>query len=313
MAKKKRQNVKIKKKVIKNSDRVSTVMKQFESGELKDKSGNIITDRRQAIAKALQSAGINEKNLRKTEIINKIKVMKNQVVKQLEKESAQEDVIFNNVISFFQENRNPTDEQIHQLAEKNNIDPSQIEKIIYSIVSDLLHGGKSKGISKKYDPEEIRLGMIVEAEHSSIPAIQRKITLDHLAEDPKYYSKGKAKGLFPELSDISKVCDKDKKKVDKAWQRKDGTWWERDDAGNIVPAKQKGKESRGSRKPTQNEVYNHVMNKYGNKSPKKGEIKEIIESLRKNPDSTLEAESKKVMEDKKRTLPKWETEKHPWE
>ena len=44
------------------------------------------------------------------------------------------------------------------------------------------------------------MGMKVEMEHTTDPRIAEEIALDHLAEDPHYYSKGKSRRMFPELS-----------------------------------------------------------------------------------------------------------------
>lgn len=45
------------------------------------------------------------------------------------------------------------------------------------------------------DPEELTIGITAEMEHTDNPEVARKIALDHLAEDPKYYTKLKAAGL----------------------------------------------------------------------------------------------------------------------
>lgn len=50
------------------------------------------------------------------------------------------------------------------------------------------------GIGDKYEvwdvnPEELELGIRVEMEHTNDREIAKEIALDHLAEDPKYYSK----------------------------------------------------------------------------------------------------------------------------
>jgi hypothetical protein len=39
------------------------------------------------------------------------------------------------------------------------------------------------------DPQELSIGIQVEMEHTDDPSIAKEIALDHLAEDPKYYSK----------------------------------------------------------------------------------------------------------------------------
>lgn len=59
-----------------------------------------------------------------------------------------------------------------------------------------LPGGKGDSLSAAdVDQEELSLGLSIEGEHTEDPEIAKEIALDHLAEDPKYYSKMKASGL----------------------------------------------------------------------------------------------------------------------
>lgn len=53
----------------------------------------------------------------------------------------------------------------------------------------LIPGGKAKDKDvSKYDPEQIAMGIKVEMEHTANPAIALEITMDHLEENPKYYT-----------------------------------------------------------------------------------------------------------------------------
>ena len=45
------------------------------------------------------------------------------------------------------------------------------------------------------DADELKMGIKVEMEHTSDTEVAKKIALDHLAEDPKYYSKLKTLNL----------------------------------------------------------------------------------------------------------------------
>jgi hypothetical protein len=49
------------------------------------------------------------------------------------------------------------------------------------------------------DPEELAMGRKVELEHTTDPAVAERIVLDHLAENPAYYSKLRKAGLADEL------------------------------------------------------------------------------------------------------------------
>jgi hypothetical protein len=93
-----------------------------------------------------------------------------------------------------------TDDQIsHQPmdAEKSDdgmsLEPKgdEIEQIAQDKeeVGELIPGGKGEGKSPlEFDPDQILKGMKVELEHTDDPMIALEITLDHLTEDPEYYT-----------------------------------------------------------------------------------------------------------------------------
>lgn len=58
---------------------------------------------------------------------------------------------------------------------------------------------------KAISPKEIGMGIIVENEHTENWKIALKIALDHLKEDPSYYTKLKRAGLADELKGLSKA------------------------------------------------------------------------------------------------------------
>ena len=69
--------------------------------------------------------------------------------------------------------------------------------------SNPLKGGKGDSRSlDEFDPKEVAMGMRVESEHATDKNIVRDIVIDHLTEDPHYYSKLKAAGLAEELKNI---------------------------------------------------------------------------------------------------------------
>ena len=60
------------------------------------------------------------------------------------------------------------------------------------LVKHLITQGKYGAGNKKadsFDPEQVRMGIAVEREHSDLDAIALKIALDHLAEIPDYYTR----------------------------------------------------------------------------------------------------------------------------
>jgi hypothetical protein len=69
---------------------------------------------------------------------------------------------------------------------------------------EVIKGAKDVGIEvSDVDPKEFLVGMAVEAEHSTDLAVRRTIALQHLAENPKYYSEGMKDGLFDEEAAIN--------------------------------------------------------------------------------------------------------------
>ncbi len=55
---------------------------------------------------------------------------------------------------------------------------------------DLVPGGKGDKLQPKdVDPEQLRVGIAVELEHTKDRKLAQEIALDHLAENPKYYTK----------------------------------------------------------------------------------------------------------------------------
>lgn len=63
-----------------------------------------------------------------------------------------------------------------------------------------LTGGKSNfSLPHDIDTAELALGVQIESEHTDNPDIATKIAVDHLTEDPKYYTKLVAAGLSSEF------------------------------------------------------------------------------------------------------------------
>lgn len=138
-------------------------------------------------------------------------VMKHQIRQQL--------------ISFFQQNPYPTDRQVHALAEQLGINKHLLEQQIYALLTDLLRRssvgqppwaprwrkrmglcpyqnsvgfvpppqvkvGKHRNVPiSQYDPQQLRMGVQVQREHTDNPQIASQIAKDHLAEIPDYYTR----------------------------------------------------------------------------------------------------------------------------
>jgi len=64
--------------------------------------------------------------------------------------------------------------------------------VLAEACKDLYDSGLSKKEDFKEedaDPKQLAMGIAVEKEHTDSEEAAKKITLDHLAEDPEYYTK----------------------------------------------------------------------------------------------------------------------------
>ncbi len=95
------------------------------------------------------------------------------------------------VVKLFTDHPNPDDSDVHALAEKLKVDPHELEEIIYELLTSLLEGvGKHKSVPiDNFDPEQIKMGIEVELEHTDSRAIALQIAKDHLSEIPDYYTR----------------------------------------------------------------------------------------------------------------------------
>jgi len=128
---------------------------------------------------------LKQTELRPTKI--KIKEHKPTILHE-QKENGNMD-LHEKIIKWFIENPKPEDEKVHEFADKMGINPHKFEGHIYMILSDLIHQGRSKTFTGKYDPKELAMGTEVEKEHMPYPSIAEKIAKDHLAEFPDYYTR----------------------------------------------------------------------------------------------------------------------------
>jgi hypothetical protein len=170
-------------------DKVSRVLREFKEGKLKSSSGSTVTSKEQAIAIALSAAGLSHKDMEKSELRNKLVSVRKSLENKLEKELSNDKALRSEIIKFFKANPQPTDVQMHGLAERLKIEPPELETLVYSILSDIISGGLSKGKILPVDPKELEMGISTEVEHTSDKDIAEKIARDHLSEDPKYYTK----------------------------------------------------------------------------------------------------------------------------
>lgn len=99
------------------------------------------------------------------------------------------------LIDFFSTNPDPSDESFHKLAEDNGIEPDKLEAEAYKLATEyvqFLKDGKAneKGFSEEdADPEQLKIGIEVEHEHTPNDDTAKRIALDHLAEIKDYYTR----------------------------------------------------------------------------------------------------------------------------
>lgn len=99
------------------------------------------------------------------------------------------------VVAFFDQNPNPTDEALHAWAEERGWDPDEVEEVVYrlaTLVSQFLTGGEANKQEigpEDVDTDQLEMGKEVEKEHSPDEWTAQRIALDHLAELPDYYSR----------------------------------------------------------------------------------------------------------------------------
>lgn len=63
-------------------------------------------------------------------------------------------------------------------------------KLVFSKTEELIPGGLASGRKPEdFDPEQLKKGIKVELEHSGDAPLAQEIAMDHLVEDPEYYTK----------------------------------------------------------------------------------------------------------------------------
>ena len=118
--------------------------------------------------------------------------------------SAAKDNMKEAVLKWLKDNPNPPDSKVHAFAEKNNYEVDDVEEALYELATKFMKfwtGGRSNkvGVTEKdVDPEQLKMGIKVEYEHTDnedevSTEIAKRIALDHLAEgnkpsENKYYT-----------------------------------------------------------------------------------------------------------------------------
>lgn len=93
------------------------------------------------------------------------------------------------IIQLFKDNEKVDDNMVHALSDKLGIDTHVFEAMIYKLLSDFFHAGKSMNFTGNYDSNELEMGKKVEMEHTTNPLIAERIAKDHLSEIQDYYTR----------------------------------------------------------------------------------------------------------------------------
>ena len=79
-----------------------------------------------------------------------------------------------------------TEDNVESAKKEDGVEKKAEEKIDFE--KELMEAGESKGKKDKVNKEQLEMGKKVEKEHTTNPEIAEKITRDHLAEFPDYYT-----------------------------------------------------------------------------------------------------------------------------
>jgi hypothetical protein len=119
------------------------------------------------------------------------------IARQLYAEDLKEEVL-----EFFEDHPNPSDDDLHDWAEEEGFDIEEVEEIVYSLLSKSLDNDSEEDYDEdeeieggladdedpeKYDLDQLLKGIEVEFEHTDDPEIAMEIAMDHLEEKDDYY------------------------------------------------------------------------------------------------------------------------------
>ena len=102
--------------------------------------------------------------------------------------------VLGNIIEFFINSPNAGYNELSKYVKSKGIDYYDMDHALTTLAGSFigfiysgLFAKSNKGI-QDIDPEQLRMGVSVELEHTDNELIARKIALDHLVEIPSYYT-----------------------------------------------------------------------------------------------------------------------------
>jgi hypothetical protein len=95
------------------------------------------------------------------------------------------------IFDFFQQNPNPTDQQVHQFAEQNGTDYVVFENMIFGLMTKFVNFMRHNGPVdiNSVDPQQLTLGIETEMHHTPDASIAKKLALDNLSKTPDFYTR----------------------------------------------------------------------------------------------------------------------------
>lgn len=93
------------------------------------------------------------------------------------------------ILALFDSKTAIKDKQVHNMAASLKIDPDVLEEAIYEVLRSFLGEGNSSTFKGTYDPAQMKIGIKIEMEHTTDTDLAEKISKDHLAEFPDYYTR----------------------------------------------------------------------------------------------------------------------------
>ena len=154
-----------------SEDTVAQTMKLYGEGKLKTPQGKVVTDKKQALAIALNAAGISNKSLQKAEILVKTKVLKAELDEMIAKELLASNALNMELIKYFSCNRNPKVEEIHKITDKHGVAKADVEQVVYKVLTGRM-------VHKDLAVKRGKAPITKEEALSTMKAIQGTITVD---------------------------------------------------------------------------------------------------------------------------------------
>lgn len=116
-----------------------------------------------------------------------------------DKEKGEKEIPKAEILELLRENPNPDDSVIHKWAENKMYEVDDVEEAIYKIATTAASFKHGKDADSKFNPEQLKMGIETEKEHTDCEEVAKEIAKAHLAEIPDYYTR---------LKEMEKVAKK---------------------------------------------------------------------------------------------------------